>query len=149
MGVLSVQPHENAPVIALKNIGSDVKEGAIYFRYVGETRAIKPGELRQIIAMREQPAVAEFSRRMVGVASGTQATLDLATGEVKGNAGTFMIDQALLPQIQFIREGDFTQVEGAPALRLVGDVQAIDRAAQERAQIIRDSVTPHSVTSTS
>jgi hypothetical protein len=30
-------------------VGNDVREGAIYFRYVGETRQIKPGELRQII----------------------------------------------------------------------------------------------------
>jgi hypothetical protein len=50
-------------VIAVKNVGNDVREGAIYFRYVGETRQIKPGELRQIIKLREQRAVEEFSRR--------------------------------------------------------------------------------------
>jgi Putative DNA-binding domain len=60
IGVLYVEKHEHAPVIAIKNIAQDVKEGTIYFRYVGETRAIKPGELRQIIANREQRAVAEF-----------------------------------------------------------------------------------------
>ena len=96
VGSLTVEPHTDAPVIALKMMGSDVKEGSIYFRYVGETRTIKPGELRQIIAMREQRAVAEFSRRMMGVASGSQATLDLETGEVQGSAGTFVIDETLL-----------------------------------------------------
>ena len=50
--------------IAIKNVGQDVKEGGIYFRYIGETRLIKPGEPRQIIAAREQRAVAEFSARM-------------------------------------------------------------------------------------
>ncbi|MDV3251121.1 ATP-binding protein [Devosia sp. BK] len=74
IGILTVEPHPNAPVIALKVIGQDVKEGCIYFRYVGETRTIKPGELRHIINMREQRAVAEFSRRMMGVATGEQAT---------------------------------------------------------------------------
>ena len=52
--------HDHAPVVATKNIVQDVKEGTIYYRYVGETRAIN--ELRQIIARREQRAVAEFTR---------------------------------------------------------------------------------------
>ncbi len=145
VGILSVEPHANPPVIALKMMGSDVKEGCIYFRYVGETRTIKPGELRQMLARREQRAVAEFSRRIMGVATGSQATLDLQTGEVKGSAGSFVIDEALLPQIQFIREGDFSELKGAPTLRLVGDVQPIDREAQEQARIIRQSVTPDAV----
>ncbi|WP_156421263.1 AlbA family DNA-binding domain-containing protein [Aureimonas sp. AU40] len=145
VGILTVEPHASAPVIALKMMGQDVKEGCVYFRYVGETRTIKPGELRQIIAMREQRAVADFSRRMVGVATGTQATLDLESGQVQGNTGAFVIDQTLLPQLQFIREGDFSEVRGAPALRLVGDVQPIDKEAREKARIIRDSVTPDSV----
>ncbi len=145
VGVLIVEPHINAPVMALKMMGQDVKEGCIYFRYVGETRTIKPGELRQIIAMREQRAVAEFSRRMMGVATGAQATLDMETGEVRGNSGAFLIDQALLPQLQFIREGDFSEVKGAPALRLVGDVQPIDREQREKARVIRDAITPDAV----
>jgi hypothetical protein len=145
VGVLTVEPHVNAPVIALKMMGQDVKEGCIYFRYVGETRTIKPGELRQIIAMREQRAVAEFSRRMVGVATGSQATLDMETGEVNGNAGSFLIDKTLLPQIQFIREGDFSEVKGAAALRLVGDVQPIDKEQRKKARVIRDAVTPDAV----
>ncbi len=145
VGMLSVEPHANVPVMALKMMGQDVKEGCIYFRYVGETRTIKPGELRQIIAVREQRAVAEFSRRMMGVATGSQATLDMETGEVKGNAGAFLIDKNLLPQLQFIREGDFSEVKGAPALRLVGDVQPIDREQREKARVIRDAVTPDAV----
>jgi len=50
--------------MALKVIGDSVKEDAIYFRYAGESRPIKPGKLRQIIAERERKAIADFSRRM-------------------------------------------------------------------------------------
>jgi hypothetical protein len=145
VGVMSIEAHEHAPVIALKNVGSELKEGTIYYRYVGETRTIKPGELRQIIARREQRAVAEFSRRMMSVASGRQATLDLDTGEVQGTTGAFVIDKTLLPELQFIREGEFSEVAGSPALRLVGDVQPIDREVQERVRVIRDAVTPDAV----
>lgn len=145
IGVFYVEPHEHAPVVALKGIGNAVSEGAIYYRYVGETRLIKPGELRQIIAMREQRAVAEFSQRMMRVAGGTEATLNLDTGAVTGKAGAFVIDRDLLPTLQFIREGDFSEAKGAPALRLVGDVEAVDQQERDRIRVIRDAVTPDAV----
>jgi hypothetical protein len=112
---------------------------------VGETRAIKPGELRQIIADREQKAVAEFTARMNRVAQGQEATVDLDTGEVHGKSGRFVIDKELLPSIQFLREGDFSEAKGAPALRLIGDVEPISAAERERVRIIRDNVTPDAV----
>jgi hypothetical protein len=145
IGVLHVERHERAPVITLKNMGSDLREGAIYFRYVGETRQVKPGELRAIIEAREARAVAEFSRRMNRVASGAGATIDLDTGEVSGRTGSFVIDKELLPSIQFVREGDFSQVKGAPTLRLVGDVQPISAADRETVHVVRDNITPHSI----
>jgi hypothetical protein len=145
IGVLHVEKHERQPVIALKEMGSDLREGAIYFRYVGETRQIKPGELRAIIEMREARAVAEFSRRMSRVASGAGATIDLDTGEVSGRTGSFVIDRELLSSIQFVREGDFSQTKGAPALRLVGDVQPISPADREKIHVVRDNITPHSI----
>ncbi len=145
IGVLYVEKHERAPVIALKSMGTDLREGAVYFRYVGETRQIKPGELRAIIEEREARAVAEFSRRMTRVASGAGATIDLDTGEVFGRTGSFVIDKELLPSIQFVREGDFTQTKGAPTLRLVGDVQPITAADRDRVHVIRENITPHSI----
>src|SRR5262249_44609650 len=83
----------------------------------------------------------EFTRRMSRVAAGSEATLDLDSGEVAGKSGRFVIDKTLLPSIQFIREGDFTEVKGAPALRLVGEVQPISAADRRKVQIIRESIT--------
>ena len=144
VGVLYVEKHDHGPVIAIKNVGQDVKEGGIYFRYVGETRLIKPGELRQIIAAREQRAVAEFSARMNRVAIGKEATIDLDSGEVAGTSGKFLIDKSLLPSIQFVREGEFDE-KGAPALRLIGDVEPVSEVERERTRIIRENVTPDAV----
>jgi predicted HTH transcriptional regulator len=97
VGVLYVEKHDHGPVIAIKNVGQDVKEGGIYFRYVGETRLIKPGELRQIIATREQRAVAEFSAPINRVAIGKEATIDLDSGEVAGTSGKFLIANPCSP----------------------------------------------------
>ncbi|UQR64285.1 ATP-binding protein [Bradyrhizobium sp. C-145] len=144
VGAIHVEKQEEGPVIAVKSVG-DLKEGGIYFRYVGETRLIKPGELRQIIKAREQKAVEDFSRRMSRVASGSEATIDLDTGEVAGRTGRFLIDKELLPSIQFIREGDFSEVKGAPALRVVGEVQPISAAERTKVHVIRENITPDSI----
>ncbi|WP_316202888.1 MULTISPECIES: ATP-binding protein [unclassified Bradyrhizobium] len=145
VGVLHVEKHERGPVIALKNMSADLREGGIYFRYVGETRLIKPGELRAIVEAREARAVAEFARRMNRVATGAEATVDLDTGEVLGRTGGFVIDKNLLSSIQFLREGDFTQVRGAPALRVIGEVQPISAADREKVRIVRENITPDSI----
>ena len=116
IGVLYVEKHDHAPVVAIKNVGQDIREGGIYYRYVGETRLVKPGELRQIIAAREHRAIAEFSSRMARVAAGKEATIDLDSGEVAGTSGKFVIDKSLLSSIQFVREGEFNEAKGAPAL---------------------------------
>ncbi|WP_435655095.1 AlbA family DNA-binding domain-containing protein [Brucella pituitosa] len=138
VGVIGVEKHPHPPVMAIKNVNSEVREGAVYFRYVGETRAIKPGELQQIIAYREQKAVAEFSRRITGIATGAIATLDLNSGKVEGRDSSFVIDEALLPKIQFLRSGEFSEEKGAPSLRLIGDVTAVQAV---KTNTIRGNVT--------
>lgn len=145
IGALYVAKHEQAPVVALKNIANDVKEGTIYYRYVGETRAIKPGELRQIIAFRIQRAVADFAHRMSRVARGSDATLNLDTGQVEGTTGRFVVHRDLLDRIQFLRAGDFSEIKGAPALRLIGEVEPISSAERERVKVIRETITPDSI----
>ena len=145
IGVLYVEKHDHAPIVAIKNVGQDIREGGIYFRYVGETRLIKPGELRQIIAAREQRAIAEFSSRMARIAAGKEATIDLDSGEVAGTSGKFVIDKSLLSSIQFVREGEFKEAKGAPALRLIGDVEPVSEAERERTRVIRENVTPNAV----
>lgn len=76
---------------------------------------------------------------------GKEATIDLDSGEVAGTSGKFVIDKSLLPNIQFVREGDFSQTKGAPALRLIGDVEPVSETERERTRIIRDNVTPDAV----
>ncbi|GGC48929.1 AlbA family DNA-binding domain-containing protein [Chelatococcus reniformis] len=145
VGVLHVEKHAYAPVMALKMIGDSVKEGHIYYRYVGESRAIKPGELREIIAARERRAVGAFVRQMNMVQAGSAATLNLETGEVAGRTGGFVIDRDLLSNIQFIKEGEFSETRGAPALKLIGEVKPVNAKEEERIKTIRDTVTPDAI----
>ena len=70
LGVIYVHRHDHRPVIAIKGMSKDLIEGSIYYRYVGESKAIEPGELRQIVAQREQRAIADFAKNMSMVATG-------------------------------------------------------------------------------
>ena len=47
LGVVYVHGQDHPPVIAIKGMGRELVEGAVYYRYVGESKAIKPGGLRQ------------------------------------------------------------------------------------------------------
>jgi hypothetical protein len=145
VGAIEVEKHPDPPIITLKQINNDVKEGAVYFRYVGATLLIKPGELRHIIGEREKRAVQEFAASMNKVAAGTAGTVDLDSGRVQGTGGAFVVDKGLLGKIQFIREGEFSERSGAPTLRLIGDVTASGGSAEDRTRIIRANVTPDSV----
>ncbi len=126
-------------------MNKDLAEGTIYYRYVGESKPIKPGELRQIISYREQQAVAEFARNMTRVANGSVATLDLDTGKVAGRSGAFLIGKELLPEIQFVREGEFSETKGAPTLRLIGEVRPAVEDQSATASIVRKNITDDAV----
>lgn len=139
IGFIEVARHDNAPVIATKNLGTDVKEGGVYYRYVGETRLIRPGELRELISSRERRAVERFASEMARVAQGSATTVDLETGRIAGTNAQFLLDEASLKKIQFLREGDFKQKEGAPALKLVGDVRVA--TATPITKIVRQNIT--------
>lgn len=53
-----------------------------------------------------------------------------------------LIDESLLPKIQFVREGHFVEKKGAPTLKLVGEVRATTHSmiSPSVPQIIREGI---------
>jgi len=49
--------------------------------------------------------------------------LDIRSGKVSGTGGSFFIDESLLSQISFIKEGEFSEVRGKPTLKLIGTLE--------------------------
>lgn len=68
------------------------------------------------------------------------ALLNVENGLVEGRSGRFLIDEKLIPKLQFISKGHFSEEEGAPALRLLGDVEAIQGANVDVAAEVVDHV---------
>lgn len=127
IGVLYIHEETRKPVICQKG-KDDTSEGAIYYRYPGESRLVGPQELDLIIEERvrriTESELASQIERILKFGVGNSAVLNLATGELEGSKDKLVVDEALLKKMQFIREGEFREKEGAPTLRVVGDVSS-------------------------
>ena len=134
---MKVEPARKKPVIYINNVnvgGETFATGDIFFRYPGSSRKICPSELDKIIEERMQSTLKTTLMKQIetifknGIEN--SAVMNIATGEVEGKSGNFVIDENLLPQIQFLKEGEFVEKKGAPALKLVGSVRPIAEIAK-------------------
>lgn len=125
VGIAYVGPAHTKPVIFIHNSG-DVAQGHIYYRYPGEDRLITPIDLQRLIEQRmqqlSQTILSKHLANIMRFGIENAAVMNVATGEIDGKAGSFLIDEALLPQISFLRDGEFVERSGAPALKLIGEV---------------------------
>jgi hypothetical protein len=127
IGVIHVEQHPSRPVIVTRTDGDKVKEGDIFFRYPGQSIRIKYSDLRAILDGRDAMARREIMpavERLLTLGPRRALIADLDEGTLGNGGNLITIDPELVKQIQFVREGDFTQADGAPTLRLVGDVVA-------------------------
>lgn len=112
------------PVIATAN-RQEFREGDILFRYRGRTERIRYPELQNLIEARQTRNLdswMRFIQKIARIGVDNAAVLDFLDGTVSGPGGTLVIDESLLQKIHFIREGKFHERDGAPTLRLIGDV---------------------------
>ncbi|MGE5478271.1 MAG: helix-turn-helix domain-containing protein [Bacteroidales bacterium] len=129
IGVIYVDQHGSRPVIALKNEGDQIKEGDIFFRYPGQSSRIKYGDLRALLDERDAQArldIIPLVEKLLSIGPKRAMIADLDAGVLSDGKRPILIDEGLIERIKFIREGSFSEAEGAPALRLVGDVHAVD-----------------------
>jgi hypothetical protein len=128
-GLLFIHESLDKPVVCTKYHDKGLREGDIYYRYRGRTERIKYSELKSILEgkreaerklwMRHVQNIARIGVREAGI-------FNLKTGEVKGTNGSFLIDESLLSQLSFIKEGEFSEVKGKPTLKLLGNLRPID-----------------------
>ncbi len=127
IGVMYIAPAKIKPVIATSNGKDGVSVGHIYYRYQAENRMIGPSELQHIIEGRIRDLSETILTKHLStiLANGIEnsAILNINTGQVDGKAGSFLIDEEILPEISFIKEGEFEEKSGAPTLKLVGEVK--------------------------
>lgn len=130
LGVLAVLPNAGRPVVCTKNDGDDLRESDVYYRYRGRSERIRYPELQKLLTERvERERDAWFSHlsRVARIGVENVGVLDLVDGELSGPGGRLLISSDLLRKVQFIREGRFAERDddGAPTLRVVGEVEAV------------------------
>jgi hypothetical protein len=127
-GILYIHECQDKPVICKKNSDSVLKEGDIYYRYRGRSERIKYSELRLILEAKrenEQQVWMQHLSRIAKIGVRETGIFDLHTGRVIGTGGSFFIDESLLSQLSFIKEGEFSEIKGKPTLKLIGNIESV------------------------
>lgn len=129
LGVISVKQSPIRPIVCTRNHnGKKLREGAIYYRYRGETREIKANELIRILQYERDKERRMWMEHIKSIgAIGPQAAhiLDLKNNHIDFGNAKVVIDESLVGKIKLIKEGEFTERQGAPALRLLGDIDGV------------------------
>lgn len=133
-GILSVKEADSKPIVCSRSKNGILREGAIYYRYRGESKEIGYPELRKLLdAEREKERILWIShiQKIAAIGPANVEMLDLYKGEMTVNNSRVLIDENLISKIKFIREGHFVEKneEGSPALKLVGNVEGVDLSA--------------------
>ncbi|MFC3182540.1 AlbA family DNA-binding domain-containing protein [Cypionkella sinensis] len=137
VGVIHVEKYPHPPVIVCKD-AEGLEDGTILFRYPGQSGKIKFGDLLAMLRERDRAAtqiLLASATRLSEIGADRALIVDTEKGELDAGSKRIVIDRALADQLNFIREGEFEERAGAPALRLVGDVHAVDPAGQVVARI--------------
>jgi hypothetical protein len=152
IGYLGVSESLDKPVICKTNKGSDLKSGEIYYRYRGQSKVIEFAELKQIhleIREREKSLWVEHIQRIARIGPTNVAFLDLLDGSLESGAlgNRLIVDKELLDQLKkevsFVESGRFSENEGAPTLRIVGELESTDQLIAPTMEPERDY--PHVV----
>ena len=128
-GVVVVNESSNKPIMCVKNGGKkqEILEGEIYYRYSGRTQKIKYTELKNILDKNlelERQKWREHIENIAKIGPKNVKMLDLLRGEIdSGNGKKIVIDTELLKNLNLIVEGQFVEKDGAPALKLIGEIQ--------------------------
>jgi hypothetical protein len=126
--ILSVDEAEIKPIICTKNRGTLLREGAIYYRYRGESKEIEYPELQKIIDKereKEKLLWMQHIQQISTIGPKNVHLLDTYKGEISVGDGKILIDKKVLDKIKFVKEGKFVEKDGAPTLKLVGHISGI------------------------
>lgn len=137
VGVIHVEKQALPPVI-VKRDGDGLQESAILYRYPGQSGRIKPDDL--IALLRERDRAAEerllaVASRVSSIGTGKALVVDTEEGVMDAGQSQITIDRQLADQLTFIREGEFQERDGAPTLRLLGEVRTVDATGEVRERI--------------
>lgn len=127
-GLIYVHEVVKKPVVASCSFDGQYREGEILYRYVSESKSIKAADLISLIDSRVDRERREWQlmlSKMAAISPQNALLLNTITGKIDTDGKTFVVDKDLLEQIKWVKEGQFKENEGAPTLKLIGNVQTL------------------------
>jgi hypothetical protein len=127
-GVIEVLECRNKPILCKKAKHKKLREGAIYYRYRGETKEISYPELANILIKekeKERKLWLSHIEKISDIGPRNIHFMDTYKGEIHIGNEKVLVDEKLLDKIKFIKEGEFVEKEGAPALTLAGEISGV------------------------
>lgn len=143
VGAIYVEKQKVPPVMVCRD-GTKLTEGSILFRYSGSSSPIRFGDLHNMLIERDQAAhssLLKSAARLSEIGLDQALILDAKHRTIDAGDTKITIDQDLANQLNFIREGEFDERKGAPALRLIGTVKSTNENGEALEQIIRRNLT--------
>jgi len=144
VGIIEVMKYPRLPVIVCKD-ADGLEDGAILYRYGGQSGKIKFGDLLEMLRERDQAAqksLLQGAARLSDIGSDSALIVDADKGELDAGNSRFAIDQGLANQLKFIREGEFDERSGSPTLKLIGDVKVVSDETQIVERVEERAITP-------
>jgi hypothetical protein len=146
IGIIYVFKSNNKPIICKKSVNESankllLREGSIYYRYGGKNEVIKYEELVNILNKKqelENKAWLKTIGKIAKVGVNNVGILDILNGKITtSNNATLLLDESLIKNLKFIQEGEFSETEGAPTLKLVGEFKTIDNKVLQPTKFIK------------
>ncbi len=127
VGVIYVDPHPSRPVIATKQ-ADGISEGDIFYRYPAQSSRIKYSDLRALLDGRDAQArlrMLPMVEKLLAIGPEKALIADLEAGALGDGKNVIHLDPDLVDRLKFIKEGEFNERDGAPTLKLLGQVEAM------------------------
>lgn len=129
LGIISVSQAPTRPIVCTRSHNAKhLREGAVYYRYRGETREIKAAELVTLLQSerdKERQLWMEHIKSIGTIGPQAAQILDIENGSINFGGAKVLVDKALIGKMKLIKEGHFTERDGSPTLRLLGDIDGV------------------------
>lgn len=134
-GIIYIYQSNQKPVICKKDNSDVLKNGCVYYRYAGRTQVIGFSELSNIIENRIKINNDQWIQKVKTIGEVGPANIGILNtqkGIIEAGGGTLLIDEDLIRKIKFIKEGEFSEKQGAKTLKLIGKITSIEKVEVEK-----------------
>jgi hypothetical protein len=146
IGLIYVAEARTKPIYGVKD-ASPIEDGAVYFRYPGETRRIRHLDLAHIITERERQlsaAISDKVARITEVGPHDAAILNTSAGELELSGRSLLLSEPLREQVSRLARGEYQSedetFELAGTVGLRGAAHTIIKGRISDYDLVRDFI---------